>query len=258
MIILTHEILEIVTDNNAFIVLVKSISKRANYKDQSCFPSHATMQTDTGFSKNTVIRACKWLQENGIIQIVKRKNKEGGDTSNFYTIDTDLIRIIGKLKLETPVQNLNTPDSNFEHPPVQNLNTNHKSNLTTSPINSSKENIKEKSIKLSTEEKIKIWEDFYFSDEELQKFAKDNLNYGVYKSKTEPILFEISQLRYVLEECKNYYSKTMDKSKTGAINPKSSFAKWLSKTKIYPMGYTINKKPPDKNNDFSKIQVTSV
>ena len=139
MIILTHEILDLVTDNNAFIVLVKSIAKRASYSDQSCFPSIATMEKDTGFSKNTVINGCKWLRENGIIQVIKRKNEKGGDTSNFYVVDTDLIKIIGKLKTETPVQNLNTPSAEFEHPPVQNLNTNHKDNLTTSPFNQKKE-----------------------------------------------------------------------------------------------------------------------
>ena len=135
MIILTHEILELVTDNNAFIVLVKSIAKRASYKDQSCFPSLATMEKDTGMSRNTVITACKWLKENGLIQVIQRQNEKGGNTSNYYVIETDLIKIIGKLKSETPVQNLNPPSSEFEPPLVQNLNTNHKPTLTTSTIN---------------------------------------------------------------------------------------------------------------------------
>ena len=135
MIILTHEILELVTDNNAFIVLVKSIAKRASYKDQSCFPSLATMEKDTGMSRNTVITACKWLKENGLIQVIQRQNEKGGNTSNYYVIETDLIKIIGKLKSETLVQNLNPPSSEFEPPLVQNLNTNHKPTLTTSTIN---------------------------------------------------------------------------------------------------------------------------
>jgi DNA-binding transcriptional regulator YhcF (GntR family) len=181
MIILTHELLELVTDNNAFIVLVKSISKRASFQNNSCFPSLATMEKDTGLSKNTVIKACKWLRENGIIQIVKRQTKKGDNASNYYFIETDLIKVVGKLKTEIPVQNMNNPSSKYEQPLVQNMNTNHKSNLTTSSFNSKKvleffnltfnKNLKSS---ISWEDNANYWLNVYSLDEIKQAISRLN------------------------------------------------------------------------------------
>jgi len=151
MIILTNEILTLVEDNNAFIVLIKSIAKRASYdNNQSCFPSLNTMALDSGFSKPTVIKACKYLKDIGIITIQKRCNKNNKENySNFYCIDTDLIKVVGGLKAEIGVNDIDRgskgdllPSKGDLPPLVKEIDCNHKSNLTSRSINNIKKELK--------------------------------------------------------------------------------------------------------------------
>lgn len=160
MIVLTHEILELVTDNNAFIVLVKSIAKRASFdKNQKCFPGTATMCKDTGLSRSTVIRARQWLADNKIISIKKKGlTKDGQYEVNEYLIETDLIKVIGSLKSkgtdlgdgeDSATENLpsvtkNLPSVTKKPGVVSKIDSNLKSNLTSSPYNHKKEIKKEK------------------------------------------------------------------------------------------------------------------
>jgi len=174
MIILTNEILTLVEDNNAFIVLIKSIAKRASYdNNQSCFPSLNTMALDSGFSKPTVIKACKYLKDIGIITIQKRCNDNSKENySNFYCIDTDLIKVVGGLKAEIGVNDIDRGGkgdllgSKGDLPPlVKEIDCNLKTNLTSRPYNhikkelkfNSKNYIQEKKLNSTVEENLLDW-----------------------------------------------------------------------------------------------------
>ena len=99
MIILTQEILQKVTDNHAFIVLVRSIAMRAN-NNQTCFPSINKICEDTSLSKPTVIKALSYLVEKKIISKKSIVRHDGGFSSNFYTICTEDIKVAKAVKLE--------------------------------------------------------------------------------------------------------------------------------------------------------------
>jgi len=143
MIILTHEILEKVTDNIAFIVLVKSIAKRASFDSkQSCFPGTAKMMKDTGLSRSSVIRGREWLAQAGIIKIVKKgKTKDGQYQVNEYSIKTNLIKVVGDLQSSSEEKEAETsvseklPSVSEKPPLVSQMDSNLKSNITSSPIN---------------------------------------------------------------------------------------------------------------------------
>jgi hypothetical protein len=163
MIILTNEILTLVEDNNAFIVLIKSIAKRASYdNNQSCFPSLNTMALDSGFSKPTVIKACKYLKDIGIITIQKRCNKNSKENySNFYCIDTDLIKVVGGLKAEIAVNDIDKgskgdlpPSKGDLLPLVKEIDCNLKTNLTSRSINNIKKELNFNSINYIQELKL--------------------------------------------------------------------------------------------------------
>jgi DNA-binding transcriptional ArsR family regulator len=139
MIVLTHEINELVKDNFAWIVLTRSIAMRASYNGGGCFPSRKKIAEDTSLSIRTVDKALEWLANAGIIRIVKRSSKEGGNTSSMYYINTDKIKVIGNLQAEGldedgVVQDVDTPLCTPCTPLVQDVDTNHKSNLTNPPI----------------------------------------------------------------------------------------------------------------------------
>jgi hypothetical protein len=99
MIILTQEIIQKVTDNNAWVVLTKSIAMRAS-NEQTCFPSISKICEDTGLCKNSVLKALKYLVENKIISKHKKLNKNGGFGSNFYTICTEEIKVVRGVKMD--------------------------------------------------------------------------------------------------------------------------------------------------------------
>ena len=99
MIILTQEILQQVTDNHAFIVLIRSIAMRAN-NNQTCFPSINKICEDTDLSKPTVIKALNYLVEKQVINRKKIVRKDGGFSSSFYTICTENIKVAKAVKLQ--------------------------------------------------------------------------------------------------------------------------------------------------------------
>jgi len=143
MIIITHEIIELVKDNHAWIVLTKSLAMRASFDEyQKSFPSIEKICEDANLSKPTVIKALQYLKEIGIIQI-KKVQKQGFIQRNEYFILTDKIKTIGKMKINAPVKEIDprqsttfTSASKGDLPePVKEVYSNHKPNLTSSPNN---------------------------------------------------------------------------------------------------------------------------
>lgn len=167
MIIITHELIQLVKDNNAFIVLTKSLAYRASFdSDQSSFPSHKKIMEDTGFSKPTVIKALEYLEAIGIIKI-KRSTKNRAKQVNQYYIITDLIKTVGKMKLGV-VNKIDQGSKNNLPGVVKEIYINHKSNLTTSPINHS--SLSEIEKKYEEVKKHPLYETIY------NKLKNKNLN----------------------------------------------------------------------------------
>jgi hypothetical protein len=98
MIILTQEIIQKVTDNNALAVLIRSIAMRAN-NNQTCFPSLNKICQDTNLSKPTVIKALNYLVEKGVIEKKNIHRENAGYSNNIYTICTEEIKIVKGVKL---------------------------------------------------------------------------------------------------------------------------------------------------------------
>ena len=51
-----------------------------------CFPSVGKITKDTRLSRQTVVNTIKDLEEAGYIKKTRRKNSDGGNSSNLYTI----------------------------------------------------------------------------------------------------------------------------------------------------------------------------
>jgi biotin operon repressor len=146
MIILTTEIMDLVQDTYAWLVLTKSLARRASFdSNQKSFPSIETIAKDVNISKPTTIKALQYLKEIGIIEI-KKVQKQGFIYRNEYFILTDKIKTVGSMKINPPVKEVDlhqsttfTCASKSNLPvPVNEIDSNLKSNLT-----SSKENHKE-------------------------------------------------------------------------------------------------------------------
>lgn len=97
MILITQEIIQTVTDNNAFIVLIKSLAKRAS-NEQSCFPSLSTIAEDTGLAKSTVQKAIDFLVKKRVILRQKIKNRDGSWSCNHYKICTNDLKVVKNTK----------------------------------------------------------------------------------------------------------------------------------------------------------------
>lgn len=55
-------------------------------RDESCYPTVSTLQKKTGFSKNSVLKAIKTLEENKLISVEKRVDGNGSHLSNVYIL----------------------------------------------------------------------------------------------------------------------------------------------------------------------------
>jgi hypothetical protein len=162
MIVLTHEIINLVEDNNAWVVLTKSLAKRASFDEyQKCFPGLNTICQDTDLSKPTVIKALKYLEKIGVLKVSRNKTDKGGFLPNQYFIETDKIQTIGKLKLnqgskgDLPgvVNNFNQGSKSNLLGVVNDVYPNHKSNLTLNPTNQKKFNKKNLESSVGSHEK---------------------------------------------------------------------------------------------------------
>ncbi len=131
MIIFTNKTYEVIQDPDAFWVFNKSLCLRASNGELTCFPNLDTIQKDTKFGRNKVIKCLDYLEKVGVIriqaQIIDRETKQiiqkprgyqipKGEskyesTSNLYTIiaEKEIVSIAGKLKEETPVPKSNCP-----------------------------------------------------------------------------------------------------------------------------------------------------
>lgn len=72
-------------DGKEKIVLL-SIMSFADWHTHQAFPSHAKIACSAGFCIKTIERACKSLETKGYLQIEKRHQADGGQTSNLYTL----------------------------------------------------------------------------------------------------------------------------------------------------------------------------
>lgn len=58
----------------------------ANNETGECYPSYKTIAEKMRVGVSTAIKAIKSLIDKGVIEVQQRKNENGGDTSNLYTI----------------------------------------------------------------------------------------------------------------------------------------------------------------------------
>jgi hypothetical protein len=144
MIILKHEVFDKIKDPYTFFVLTGSIAKRASFDNkQGCFPSIQTICEDTGFSKNRVLKSLRDLESLGLLVIEKTKSSKNEFQSNQYSLTTDLIKVVGDLKIQSGVvHQMNNGSSPNEQPSspneqgvVHQKDSNLKSILTSSPVN---------------------------------------------------------------------------------------------------------------------------
>ena len=58
----------------------------ANNETGECYPSYKTIAEKMRVGVSTAIKAVKSLIDKGVVEVQQRKNENGGDTSNLYTI----------------------------------------------------------------------------------------------------------------------------------------------------------------------------
>lgn len=58
----------------------------ANNENGECYPSYKTIAEKMRVGVSTAIKAVKSLIDKGVVEVQQRKNENGGDTSNLYTI----------------------------------------------------------------------------------------------------------------------------------------------------------------------------
>lgn len=62
----------------------RALLRYANRDTWSCFPSIATIASDTGLSRRTVIRQLSVLEKENLLIKIHRTRKNNGNTSNMY------------------------------------------------------------------------------------------------------------------------------------------------------------------------------
>lgn len=62
----------------------RALLRYANRDTWSCFPSIATLASDTGLSKRTIIRQLSALEKENLIIKIHRTRENNGNTSNMY------------------------------------------------------------------------------------------------------------------------------------------------------------------------------
>lgn len=62
----------------------RALLRYANRDTWSCFPSIATLSSDTGLSKRTIIRQLAILEKEQLILKIHRTRENNGNTSNMY------------------------------------------------------------------------------------------------------------------------------------------------------------------------------
>ena len=62
----------------------RALLRYANRETWSCFPSIATLASDTGLSKRTIIRQLNILEKEQLIIKIHRTRENNGNTSNMY------------------------------------------------------------------------------------------------------------------------------------------------------------------------------
>lgn len=93
-------LLEQVKDANQLFLLMH-ISKRVNAATNQCFPSNATLQADTGWSRSKVYEVRQQLVDLGIIQITERRKENDRSQSSIITLNTEFISFFVTAKKHT-------------------------------------------------------------------------------------------------------------------------------------------------------------
>jgi len=105
------------------LYLLCHIAKRIG-KDMSCFPSNITLMEDTGWGRTKLKEQKQELVNSGLIKVTERTTASG-QTSNLYTVTTDLIGVFMALngKGDTPVASATPPGRHSDPPPVASATT---------------------------------------------------------------------------------------------------------------------------------------
>ncbi|MGL5507602.1 MAG: helix-turn-helix domain-containing protein [Paraclostridium sp.] len=84
-----------------------ALCRFANNETAECFPSYKTISSKMRVGLSTAIKSVKSLSDKGVIKIEKRKDDDGGDSSNLYTI----LNITAKEKADSQPQKSATKKS---------------------------------------------------------------------------------------------------------------------------------------------------
>lgn len=119
MINIDTRLLEQVTDANQLFLLMH-IAKRVNAATNQCFPSNATLQSDTGWSRTKVYEVRQQLIDAGIIIITERRKENDRSQSSIITLNTDYISFFVTAKNHTKnFKEEYTPPSAIADAPVR-------------------------------------------------------------------------------------------------------------------------------------------
>ena len=119
MINLDTRLLDQVKDANQLFLLMH-ISKRINVSTNQCFPSNATLQKDTGWSRTKVYEVRQQLIDLNIIKITERRLESDRSQSSIITLNTEHISFfVTAKKLTKEFKEEDTPPSATADAPVR-------------------------------------------------------------------------------------------------------------------------------------------
>ena len=106
---------DIIDDTNKFdkndLLCYMVMCRYANNDTNQCFPGYETLAEKMRVSKSTAIKAVKSLVKKGVLIVTHRKNSNGGDTSNLYTIKG--FNSQNKKAPSTPIEDANENKKSF-------------------------------------------------------------------------------------------------------------------------------------------------
>lgn len=98
-----------------------ALLNRAN-KAGECWPSLDLLEADVGVSRKTVLRNLERLEELNLVERVRRRGPDGGNTSNLYRVNVWEGDAGASVKTTPPSGNENLPPVAQLHPPSGNEN----------------------------------------------------------------------------------------------------------------------------------------
>lgn len=174
---------DIIDDTNKFdkndLLCYMVMCRYANNDTNQCFPGYETLAEKMRVSKSTAIKAVKSLVKKGVLIVTHRKNSNGGDTSNLYTIKG------------FNSQNKKAPSTAIEDAQENEKSFNSSNSISKSDINNTS-NQKKSQCQNTTKHNIKFKPNFDINNKVLSNKHNDsvNNNFIKYGDKLEEMLFE--------------------------------------------------------------------